>query len=75
MFTRLQIKVLSCLVLSSFLKYGKKNREIMPVKTVTSPSSARLHAVCQTKMGCQARHMTRVKANFLFHASLPCLVK
>ena len=58
-----------------FSQIWKKNREIMPVKTVTSPSSARLHTVCQTKMGCQARHMTRVKANFLFHASLPCLVQ
>ena len=42
MFTRLQIKVLSCFVLSTYADYfifsnmEKKN----PVKTVTSPSSA-----------------------------------
>ena len=60
----------------------KKNREIMPVKTVTSPSSAPQVTFRQATRGvsnenglCQARHMARVEANFLVHASLPCLVK
>ena len=54
----------------------------MPVKTVTSPSSAPQVTFRQATRGvsnenglCQARHMARVGANFLVHASLPCLVK
>ena len=42
----------------SNMEKKKKKREIMPVKTVTSPSSApqvtfRQPAVCQMKMGCR----------------------
>ena len=53
----------------------------MPVETVTTPSSATQVTFRQAtlKMGCQARHMARVEANFLVHASIhfptPCLVK
>ena len=61
---------------------AKKNRESMPVKTVISPSSAPQVTFRQATRGvsnenglCQARHMARVEANFLVHASLPCLVK
>ena len=59
----------------------EKKGEIMPVKTVTSPSSAPQMTFRQaTRVSnenglCQARHMARVEANFLVHASLPCLVK
>ena len=54
----------------------------MPVKTVTSPSSApqmtfrqATRRVSNENGLCQARHMARVEAKFLVHASLPCLVK
>ena len=54
----------------------------MPVKIVTSPSSAprvtfrQATRVVSNEDGlCQARHMARVEANFLIHASLPFLVK
>ena len=54
----------------------------MPVKTVTSPSSApkvtfrqATRSVSNENGLCQARHMARVEANVLVHASLPCLVK
>ena len=60
----------------------KKKGEIMPVKTVISPSSAPQVTFRQATRGVsnenglrQARHMARVEANFLVHASLPCLVK
>ena len=49
---------------------------------VTSPSSTPQVTFLQATRGvsnenglCQARHMARVEANFLVHASLPCLVK
>ena len=54
----------------------------MPVKTVTSPSSAPQVTFPQATRGvsnknglCQARHMAHGEANFLVHASLPCLIK
>ena len=54
----------------------------MPVKTVTSPISAPQVTFRQATRGmsnenglCQARHMARLEANFLAHASLPRLVK
>ena len=60
----------------------EKKGEIMPVKTVTSPGSApqitfrqATRRVSNENGLCQARHMARVEANFLVHASLPCLVK
>ena len=60
----------------------EKKGEIVPVKTVTSPSSAPQVTFRQATRGvsnenglCQARHMARVEANFLVHVSLPCLVK
>ena len=66
----------------NFSKMEKKKGEIMPVKTVTSPCSAPQVTFRQATRGvsnenglCQARHMERVEANFLVHASLPCLVK
>ena len=53
----------------------------MPVKTVTSPSSApqvtfgqATSSVSKENGLCQARHMARVEANFLVNASRPCLV-
>ena len=61
--TRLQIKVLSCFVLSTyvdyfyFLKYGKKNEKscLWKQSPLLAPHRkwrfARLHAVCQMKMG------------------------
>ena len=65
----------------NFSNMAKKG-EIMPVKTVISPSSAPQVTFRQATRGvsnenglCQARHMARVEANFLVHASLPCLVK
>ena len=66
----------------NFSNMEKKKGEIMPVKTVISPSSAPQVTFRQATRGvsnenglCQARHMARVEANFLVHASLPCLVK
>ena len=66
----------------NFSNMEKKKGEIMPVKTVTSPSSApqmtfrqATRRVSNENGLCQARHMARVEANFLVHASLPCLVK
>ena len=66
----------------NFSNMEKKKPRIMPVKTVTSPSTAPQVTFRQATRGvsdedglCQARHMARVEANFLVHASLPCLVK
>ena len=60
----------------------EKKGEIMPVKTVTSPSSApqmtfrqATRRVSNENGLCQARHVARVEANFLAHVSLQCLVK
>ena len=60
----------------------EKKGEIMPVKTVTSPSSApqitfrqATRRVSNENELCQARHVARVEANFLAHVSLQCLVK
>ena len=66
----------------NFSNMEKKKGEIMPVKTVTSPSSApqmtfrqATRRVSNENGLCQARHVARVEANFLAHVSLQCLVK
>ena len=76
--TRHQIKVLSCFVLSIFIFSNmEKTREIMPVKTVTSPRSAPQGTFRQATRGVSKEN--EFEANFLVHAYLhfatPCLVK
>ena len=77
--TRHKIKVLSCFLLSIFIfsNMEKKTREIMPVKTVTSPRSAPQGTFRQATRGVSKEN--EFEANFLVHAylhfSTPCLVK
>ena len=88
MFTRLQIKVLSCFVLSTYADYFifsnmEKKKTLWKQSPLLAPHRkwrlSRLHAVCQMKMGyvkplTNKTHGT-CRSEFLVHASLPCLVK